>query len=593
MGKKGTSILAAALTASLLLMMPSCGQQGEAREKSGADLVLTNGVVYTVDKVGSMAEAVAVKDGMILFVGDSAGAEEYVGNNTKVMDLEGKMLLPGMIDSHLHPMVMELAKRYKLDLSECATEAETMEAVEEYVAAHPEMDEYFGDLFSLGAFGGIEAVKGPRKERLDAVSADKPIVLGSYDGLTVWLNSKAFELAGITKDTPDPAGGEITRDAGGELWGTLKADAIKLAPKQEFTFEQKTGALRDFQSFMNSLGYTAIFAAPYEYEAPLAEFRELENNGALALRVNGAIGIYQDRDLKEQLDNVVALREEYADGAIRLTTVKFFADGVVEGLSADLLEPYSIRDENGDNINGYTRYDYDKMKDAFVEAAKLGLQIHVHSIGDASTRHVLDNFEYMEEKVPGGRDLRNSITHLQLVAPSDLPRFKELNITAVVQPFWHFKEVDWWEVIDYPMLGQRAEFEYPLKSLFDAGAVVASASDHAVVPVPNPFWAIETGITRNLNNPESCGVEDIADMDDPTYLLNSAERATLDEMIRSYTINGAYNLLRENEIGSIEAGKLADMIVIDRDITVTDPIDIDKIEVLYTFFNGEIVYSAE
>lgn len=587
--KRVKVILSIALICTLIIALPSCG----TNNGNDADLVIQNGKVYTVDDKSSMAEAVAVKDGAIVFVGSTADAKSYIGKDTEVMDIEGKMLLPGMIDSHLHPMVMELAKKYKLDLSACLTEKDTLNKIEEYVKANPDRDIYYGDLFSLGAFSGVEAEKGPKKERLDEISPDKAIILGSNDGLTVWMNTKGFELAKITKDTPNPNGGEIVKGSNGELWGTLRADAVKLAPAQQFTFEQKVDALKEFQSFMSSLGYTSIFAAPYEYEAPLAEFRELEEKGELALRVNGAIGIYQDQPLEEQLENLSELKKEFSEGNIRLTTAKFFADGVVEGLSADLLEPYDTTDEEGNPVNGYTRYDYDLMKDAFVKVSELGVQIHVHSVGDASTRNVLDNFEYLYSINPEAKDNRNSITHLQLVDPADILRFKELNVTAVVQPYWMFKEVDWWDIIEKPILGDRADTEYPLKSLFDAGAVVATSSDHAVTPIPNPFWAIETGITRNLNNPKAYGVKDITDMDDPKYLLNKEERATVDQMIRSLTINGAYNLLREKEIGSIEVGKFADMIVVDRDITAINPIEIDQTKVLYTIFNGEVVYKAE
>lgn len=331
---------------------------------------------------------------------------------------------------------------------------------------------------------------------------------------------------------------------------------------------------------------------PYTYEVPFAEFRSLDESEELTLRVSGALGIYQELDLDEQMQNLDNLKEEYLSGNVRLTSTKFFADGVVEGLSADLLEPYDVKDENGNDINGYTRFDYELMKEAFLEVNKRGVQVHVHSIGDKANKKILDAFEYVNEQLPG-KDFRNAITHIQLLDPPDIQRFKDLNVIGVVQPFWHLKEPGWWDVVDYVMLGERAEKEYPLQSLISAGITIASSSDYAVTPEPNPFWAIEAGVTRNLNNADSFGVEDIKDIDDPQYLLNKEERASVEDMIRSYTINSAFHTFRDNEIGSIEVGKFADLIVVDQDITKINPIDIDRTKVLYTIFNGNIVYRGE
>jgi predicted amidohydrolase YtcJ len=257
-----------------------------------------------------------------------------------------------------------------------------------------------------------------------------------------------------------------------------------------------------------------------------------------------------------------------------------------------MLEPYEKAAEKGPNYRGEFLWDMDVLKKAFALINKEGYQIHVHSIGDAATKNTLDALEYAHTQVPG--DFRPAITHVQVVAPEDFARFKKLGVIASVQTgFWGFKEPYWWEVVDHAFLGERAEHEYPLKSFFKAGVVVISSSDHAVMPIPNPLWAIRAGVTRNLNHAAYYGIDDITDMDDPKWLLNKNERASLDEMIRSYTINSAYAHFLENESGSIEVGKSADMVIISKDITKLDPIKIDSAEILKTIFRGEVVFEAE
>jgi predicted amidohydrolase YtcJ len=233
------------------------------------------------------------------------------------------------------------------------------------------------------------------------------------------------------------------------------------------------------------------------------------------------------------------------------------------------------------------------MNEIFAAANAEGFQIHVHSIGDAATRQVLDAFAYaLDQNGPG--DYRNLITHLQLVDPDDIPRFGELNIIANLQPYWAFKEPYWWEIVDEPLLGpERAEREYPMQSFINAGTLLVSSSDHGVTPYPIPFWAIEVGVTRNLNNAEFYEVDNIIDIDDPTWLLAPTERVSLTDMIKSFTINSAFQNFRETTTGSIEVGKSADLVIVSQNLFEISPLDIDKTEVLATIFKGELVWQAE
>ncbi len=221
-----------------------------------------------------------------------------------------------------------------------------------------------------------------------------------------------------------------------------------------------------------------------------------------------------------------------------------------------------------------------------------GLSIHVHSTGDASTKNVLDALEYVHQQAPA-ENYRNTITHLQLVDKKDIPRFKELNVIANVQPYWQFKSPSWWHHVDYQFLGDRAHEEYPLGSFFANGVTVASSSDYPITIEPNPLVAIDVGVTRNMPNGILYGVEDITDIDDARYLLNKQERATVRQMIKSFTINGAYAMFMDDEIGTIEVDKLADFVVLDQNLLTINPIDIDKVKVVMTFFEGKLVYEIE
>jgi predicted amidohydrolase YtcJ len=576
------------------LAFTGCQTEEVIPEMETADKVWTNGSIFTADAENSFAEAVAVRDGVIIFVGTAADAEAYIGEATAVTDLEGLMMLPGMTDSHIHAPGTILSQLYQIDLNGILTEEATMAAIEEFIAEHPDLEIYYGDGFSVGAFSGEEVAKGPRKERLDAIS-DKPIMISSYDGHTRWLNSAAFEYFGITKDTESPEGGVIEKTAEGELWGTLKELAIELTPAQEFSDEELHDAYVAFQEYMHSLGYVGItdmgsgILASESYDP----FIDMDQKGELKLYVMKNTVMDPNAELEPQIEKAVANRERYQSELYYYGSTKFFADGVIEGVTGYLLEPYTEAAEAGDDFVSAPLWTPEKMSEAFTMANAAGFQIHVHSIGDASTRQVLDAFEYAL-KQNGEGDYRNLITHLQLVDPTDIPRFAELGVIANLQPYWAFKEPYWWEVVDQPLLGdERAEREYPMQSFIDAGALLVSSSDHGVTPYPIPFWAIEVGVTRNLNNAEFYEVEDITDIDDPTWLLAPQERVSLLDMIRSFTINSAFQNFREATTGSIEVGKYADFVIISQNLFEINPLDIDKTEVLATIFMGEVVWQAD
>lgn len=552
-----------------------------------ADTILENGTIYTIDGKDSVAEAIAIKDGKILYVGTTSGAEAYKGSATKIVDLNGKIVMPGLVDAHVHAPGTALTELFDIYLYESITKEQTLADIKAFVDSHPDLQEYWGSGYTVGMAGDS---KGPKAEWLDEICPDKPMILTSNDGHNLWLNSKAMEMNGITKDTPNPAGGLIQKDpVTGELWGSITDADSLISMSQSYTPAQQAEALKAFQESMNGWGYTSIMSiAPTSVD--LERYQDLEKNGELSLRVNLAQQIQNDKPFEPQLQSLIDMKAKLESDLIDVTTAKYFADGVVEGMTGYLLEPYDAAAGLDPDYVSEFYWNPDELDQYFDRTMEEGFQIHVHSIGDAATRLVLDSMEYAQDQ-NSTLDNRNVITHLQLVDNADKERFGELEIIAALQPYWHLKEPEWWEVVDRVALGyDRAYSEYPVKSLQDAGALLTSSGDHPVSPVNNPFWAIEAAVTRNLNNADYYGVEDITNIDDPTWLLNPAERVPVGDMVKAYTVNGAYQLYREDSIGSLETGKFADMIVVDQDIFKVNPLDIDKTEVLTTIFDGDVVY---
>ncbi len=555
-----------------------------------ADLVLTHGVIYTADEWDSVAEAIAVKEGRIVFVGSNERVQTYIGAETAVIHLHGKMVVPGFIDTHMHPPGLSLSELYEVQLSGDSLEG-YLQAITDFVRRHPDIEAIYGRGWSWGAFCGDELAKGPRKEYLDAITTSIPVILRANDGHSLWVNSRALTVNGISRATADPEGGVIERDVStGEVWGVLKESAMRLIAQPGYTLEQYTAAMLAFQAKMHRFGITGLlciagYFAPHVLEA----FAQLEQAGELTLRVRGAVAIRPERDLAGQFDEIEQLRKRYRSPYLQITTAKFFTDGVVEGATSHLLEPYCAEAGKGTNHYGRFLWEESLLQQAFILANQRNLQIYVHSTGDASTRKVLDALAEIRTKVPAG-DYRNTITHLQVVAPDDVQRFKALQVIASVQPYWHFKGPNWWESVDYRILGERAAAEYPLGSFFAAGATVTSSSDYPVTNIPNPLRAIEIGVTRNIDEGSLYGVEDITDINDERYLLNPRERATVRQMLASFTRNAAYALFMERETGSLEAGKLADMAVLDQNILAVEPVDIAKTRVVMTFVDGRLVY---
>lgn len=556
--------------------------------------IFYNGNIYSMDKKNSVYEAMVIEDTKILFLGANEDAFAYDGEK---VDLRGRTVLPGFSESHTHAPGLAYDTLFNIDLYPALSEEEIMTKIEKHVQAHPEKEMYYGRGFNTSLFEGIEGVLGPRKERLDAISPDKPVILSDFGGNCMWMNSAAMEKYDITPERECPPGGEIQLDPEtGELWGIIRNEARIFVPYQEFTEEENYQAMKWFQNIMLRNGYTSIFAlrppGTVEPRTTLFHaFKVLEERGELNMRVHGARDLDALGDLDAQIAEMEQTREAVKSDLLDLTTAKFFLDGVVEGLDGYLLEPYSEEAGKGNDFRGSLFWDKDKLSCAFQKVMEHGFQIHCHSIGDGATHDALDAMQKAMENLPQG-DYRNTLTHLQLVSDYDIKRMKEMNVIANVQVYWHFKSPVMFP-LEKKLLHERAEKEYPLNRFVKNGVMIVSSSDFPVTPEPNPFHAIKAGVTRNLYNAESFGVEDIQDMDDETYLLDKKERVSLTEMIRSFTIYAAHAKFQEDIIGSLELDKYGDFIVLDQNPYDVNPIDLEKITVVETYFGGEKVYEKD
>jgi hypothetical protein len=550
------------------VLAAGCGSEPGDEPVSGADTLFTNGFVYTVDADRSTAQAVAVKDGKIVYVGDDAGAKKFIGDNSRVVDLEGRMLLPGFQDSHIHPIGAGIEAGV-CDLNGLAGIAEYRQTIREYASANPDLPWIVGGGWSMSVFGPGGA---PNRDIIDEIVPDRPVFLTSQDGHTGWANSAALKIAGITKDTPDPVDGRIDRDPeSGEPIGSLQEGATKLVSKHipPTSEEERIAGLVYAVKLLNSYGITGVQDAIVGKDE-LVAYKALEGRGGLSMHVVGALWWDRERGM-EQIPELVALRDEFTDGQVDARTVKIMQDGVMENYTAAMLEPYLIPGGG----KGIPMVDPQKLKEIVSDLDKQGFQVHFHAIGDAAVRQSLDAIE--EALLDNGQlGHRHHISHLQMIDPADIPRFAELDAVANFQPLWAYPD-EYVTELTIPFIGEeRARWMYPIKSVLDTGARVAFGSDWSV-STANPFPQIETAITRKSATEDSA-------------VLNPEQRIDLVAALAAFTINAAFVNRLDEQTGSIEVGKLADLIVLDQNLFEIAPEDISETKSLLTMFEGKVVH---
>jgi predicted amidohydrolase YtcJ len=548
-----------------IAVVPACGG---GRPAERADLILTNAAVVTMAEGHPRAEAVAVAGGRILFVGDSEAAARLRGDSTRVLDLGGRTVLPAFQDSHIH-LVMGGVELLACNLSELGTKEAVYARIGEYAAAHPELAWVTGGGWALPLFPQAN----PRKEDLDALVPDRPCVLDAADGHSAWANSRALAIAGITKDTPDPAGGRIEREpATGEPTGTLRESAAGLVERHvpELAPEDYVRGLKAGLALANRYGVASIIEARAD-EDILGAYAALDRAGELSVRVLASLHVDTGRGLSEA-GRLAALRPRFEGARLKATAAKIFIDGVMESHTAALLEPYV--DRPGDRGTPLLEpRDFDALAVALDRA---GFQIHVHAIGDRAVRMSLDAFE-AAGRANGYRDMRHHIAHLELIDPADIPRFRRLGVTANFQSLWAYPDT-YITDLTLPILGPgRSRWLYPIGSVARTGALIAGGSDWSVSSM-NPLEAIEVALTRR--GPD----------DPPGEAWIPEERTDLETMLRAYTANGAWLSRDERTRGALAPGLAADLIVLDKDLFAVPAHEISRIRVLWTLLDGRTVY---
>lgn len=546
-----------------------------AAQTAPADLILTNGRVYTVERAQPWAESVAIRDGKIVAVGSAAEVARSRGPTTEVVDLGGKMLMPAFGDSHAHPLFGGLTQA-RCPIVEGKTPAGYQALIAACAAKKPGTGVVYGVGWAQTNFPDIS----PRKETLDAISRDRPIIFGSFDGHGMWANSKALDMAGITKDTPDPPNGRIARDPrtgepSGALW-EFSAMALldKLIPPP--TDAELQDSILYVVRHFNSLGITNWHDAGVDYaddgSSPMVEaYRAVRDRGKLTTHVVIDLKWKNERGL-DQIPGIVKTAERAQGYGLDARSVKYYLDGVIPQHTAAMLEPYE-----GTTDRGKPSIPADVLSAAISTLDAKGFQAHVHAIGDGGVREALDAVAAARKR-NGDKDNRHLISHMNVIDPADQPRFGQLGVYAGFQPYWasNYDDMDLQKRAVGP---KRAKSIYPAANIVRMGGKLAYGADWPVDSA-NPLDGIQVALTRtNPLRPESGP-------------LLPDQAVTLAEAIASYTINVAAVNHIDKRTGSIAVGKDADLIILDRNIFDIPATDISKTKVLLTLFAGRPVFGA-
>ncbi|MCX5107439.1 amidohydrolase [Streptomyces sp. NBC_00378] len=543
---------------------------------TAADLVFTRGPVFTADPARTRATSLAVTGDRITAVGHDE-VLELIGPGTEVVDLRGKLLLPGFQDAHIHAVSggSELAE---CDLSGTVGVGEYLERIRSYADAHPDRAWITGSGWSMESFdGGL-----PTRQLLDSVVPDRPVLLSNRDHHGAWANTRALELAGVTAGTPDPADGRIEREPDGTPSGMLQEGATALVSRlvPASTPADRLAGLMRAQELLHSLGITgwqdALLGVFNGKPDPSDAYLTAARDGSLTARVTGALWWDRERGA-EQIEELVALREKLSHGRFRAGSVKIMQDGIAENFTAAMTAPYLDGCGCATANSGLSFVDPDALRGYVTRLDALDFQVHFHALGDRAVREALDALEAAVD-ANGHRGNRHHLAHLQVVHPDDLPRFARLGAIANIQPLWAAHEPQMDE-LTIPFLGPaRAAWQYPFGELVRAGATLAAGSDWPVSS-PDPIEGIHVAVNRVA--PESPG----------NRAFYPEQRIDLPTALAAYTAGTAY-VNGHDDSGSLRAGYLADLVVLDRDILTAPPEEIAQARVERTYVGGTLVHTV-
>ena len=547
-------------------------QQKEGNNTMAKKKVYYNGYIYTVNADRDVAEAVVLEDDKIIFVGSNAEAKSVGGEEAQLIDLEGHMMLPGFIDGHCHPILAaHMSCGVELDID--SNTEENLQDIRAFVEAHPEKDSYLGSGYAEWNFDE----HGPTKEPLDEICSDKPILIMSSSDHDAWVNSKTLELAGITKDTPDPVPGVcfFGRDKDGNPSGyaaECKTVNMIFEKLNFFDMDIIKDMIWQVSKDYASNGVTTTADMGVLAMIGIKNYRmglEIMRNSGFLQRFNGpGLTVVESAEVDEAIEYIHALKEEYDDDKMRIALLKLIDDGTMESRTAANTEAYP---EDGSFVKPL--FTTEELTDAMLKGARNGFDINVHAIGNAAAKDVLAAAKAVREA--GFDDTRITCSHCQYIDPEDVPLFAKYDVTANSTGVWFYAN----PLMD-EMLGHINDETFRMKSLKDTGARIGFGSDFPVDEYGNePLKSIEMAVTRKMYG-----------QPDAEMLKPYDEVLTVDDGIAGYTIHNAYQLHMEDRLGSIETGKYADLIVLEKNLFDIAPEEIHEVKVLETIIGGETVY---
>jgi len=545
--------------------------QAASPPSNAADTIILNARIYTVNPQQPSAEALAISGEKILAVGTKNEIEKYRGASTRIIDAQGHLVLPGFVDCHIHFMDGSMGLT-RVDLNDAKTVAEIQKRVKEYAESHLQEPWITGMGWTYPTFGPSAL---PDKKILDDVVPTRPVYLVAFDGHSSWANSKALQMAGITRETPDPPNGKIVRDEKGEATGALKESAgdlvARVMPKP--TREERLAALRLGIHEANKFGLTRVHSAGQDFEW-LDLYDELRRNGEMTLRFYIAYFLDPPELTPDAIEKIEQARRTYHDDWISGGVVKTMLDGVVEAHTAAMLAPYS----DDPSQTGKLFWDPAKYTQAVAELDRRGLQIFTHAIGDKAVRLALDAYQNATE-TNHTNDARPRIEHIETISAQDVPRFGKQGVIASFQPLHAYPDDDTLNIWARNVGPERAQRAWVWHSIETTGGRLAFGSDWPVVTL-NPWPGVQNALTRQTTD------------GNPPGGFVPSERISLEDTITAYTLGAAFAGRREKTEGSLEPGKLADLIVLSQDLFKVKPSEIAKTEVLLTIVGGKVVYRS-
>ncbi|AXA54275.1 amidohydrolase [Pseudomonas thivervalensis] len=534
-----------------------------------AELVITNAKIHTMDVKAPKAEAIAVQNGRILAVGSNDHIECLTDAHTQRIDAQGRVMLPGLQDTHVHFQLSSADFYHSASLYDAVCLEDLLHIIKTFAEAHPEKPWIRGVGFPSSRFNPRQLTK----ELLDSVTGNRPALIFASDYHNGWANSAAFAVAGVKPGSPEPENGNYLRLDNGNPKGWLSEDAIwamgRFAPA--YSEDDYLIAMKRYSKAFNSRGITGILDAMVNRNL-LQNYQTAYERGDLGLRVCGTAKIFAHKPLAEQVQELISLRCTYQGDWVSLHSAKFFLDGVLENGTAALLD---VRSDTGTNAE--LMFSQAQINEYFTVLDRSRFQLHVHTIGDRAVRAAIDGIEYAQQQ-NGLWNARHQLAHLQVVDPADISRFNHLGIHGNFQTLWAQPNPDLDPLVNAMLGPDRCEWIYPIGELIRQGATCMLSSDWGVSTY-DPFQIMQCAVTRQSEH------------GDDRYPIHSPQhRISIEDAVKGYTINAASAAWRETCTGSLSVGKYADLILLDRDLFNISPYEIGRTQVLLTLLAGKEVH---